>query len=74
MDFGKIISNNIALDRDQPPLSPCLYCGGIEGNIRPGKGPHLAGVRCNSCDNHLGWLSRQWLSYLSGGRDNASAA
>lgn len=64
MDFGSLIGKNIALNGERPPLSPCSYCGGIEGNIRPGKGPHLAGVRCNECDTHLGWLSGEWLSYL----------
>lgn len=64
MDAAQLVGKNIVLDRDGAPLSPCKWCGCVEGNIRPGVGPHKAQIRCNGCDRGLGWLSGQWLQVL----------
>lgn len=66
MNAAKLIGKNVVLNGDRPPLAPCRFCGTCEGRIRPGKGPHLAQIRCNGCDRSLGWLSSQMLSYLAG--------
>ena len=65
MNAAKLIGKNVVLDQDSGSLKPCRYCGCCEGNIRPGSGPHRAQIRCNGCDRGLGWLSNEWLQYLS---------
>jgi hypothetical protein len=34
-------------------------CGSAVATIEPGRGPHLAGLRCTHCDRHRGWMSRE---------------
>ena len=43
---------------------PCK-CGAYVVVIGPGKGPHLASLRCEACDVHRGWLSQQSHSFIS---------
>jgi hypothetical protein len=43
---------------------PCR-CGAYVVVIGPGKGPHLASLRCEACDVHRGWLSQQSHSFIS---------
>jgi hypothetical protein len=38
---------------------PCSKCGASVVVIGPGKGPHLASLRCEACDAHRGWLAQQ---------------
>jgi hypothetical protein len=34
-------------------------CGAVSASIVPGRGPHLAGLRCDFCSKHRGWVSRE---------------
>ena len=43
---------------------PCK-CGAYVAVIGCGKGPHLASLRCEACDEHRGWLSQQTHSFIS---------
>ena len=43
---------------------PCK-CGACVVVIGPGKGPHLASLRCEACDAHRGWLSQQTYSFVN---------
>ena len=36
---------------------PCGVCGQTVVVIGKGEGPHVASLRCASCDRHRGWLS-----------------
>ncbi len=48
----------IRLDGSVPALRPCRRCGGDMGRIVPPAGPHNNGVRCVTCERHLGWLPK----------------
>lgn len=50
------LGQTIPLDGSAPALRPCRKCGNKEGRVTAGVGPHYAGVRCQMCDLHLGWL------------------
>lgn len=43
---------------------PCRSCGGSHFIIGPGKGPHLASIKCIECNHHGGWLSRGAVTFL----------
>lgn len=43
---------------------PCRSCGSTHFIIGPGKGPHLASVKCIECNQHSGWLSRGALAFI----------
>jgi hypothetical protein len=43
---------------------PCK-CGAYVVVIRPGKGPHIAELRCEACDHHRGWLSQQTAGFIN---------
>lgn len=38
------------------PIS-CKYCGGYEGTIHDGKGPHKHEVKCSACGKHNKWAA-----------------
>jgi hypothetical protein len=40
-------------------------CGAYIAVIGNGKGPHLAPLRCRSCNEHRGWVSREMHSSLT---------
>jgi hypothetical protein len=40
-------------------LQDACLCGTYLVVIGPGAGPHVASLRCKSCDRHRGWLSRE---------------
>ena len=40
-------------------------CGAYVVVVGAGKGPHLASLRCEACDEHRGWLSQQTHSFIS---------
>lgn len=48
----------VRLDGSKPALNQCRFCGNGEGRLSEPKGPHGCGVRCTSCERHLGWLPR----------------
>jgi hypothetical protein len=48
----------VTLDGSKPALRPCRYCGHLHGVLQEPKPPHGQGVRCGSCDRHLGWLPK----------------
>ncbi len=49
------------LDREIDRQKPC--CGNV-AVIRPGKGPHAAELRCETCGNHRGWLRAEALTFI----------
>jgi hypothetical protein len=46
-------------------LQQACKCGAYVVVIGAGKGPHLASLRCEACDEHRGWLSKQTHSFIS---------
>lgn len=36
----------------------CPWCGSVRFEVTEGKGPHAAGLRCEGCGRHGGWLSK----------------
>jgi hypothetical protein len=46
-------------------LQQACKCGGYVAVIGPGKGPHLASLRCEACDAHRGWLSQQTYGFIN---------
>jgi hypothetical protein len=40
-------------------LRPCVKCGSTVGATGPGKGPHVAELRCVRCGAHYRWLSER---------------
>ena len=51
----------VRLDRTVDRQKPC--CGNV-AVIRPGKGPHAAELRCESCAAHRGWLRAEALTFI----------
>jgi predicted RNA-binding Zn-ribbon protein involved in translation (DUF1610 family) len=45
------------IERTSPQA--CRKCGSTNIHRTPGSGPHAAGLRCNDCGHHLGWVSKQ---------------
>jgi hypothetical protein len=43
----------------------CRRCGGGEGKLGPGKGPHAAAWLCARCGPFLAWISKRELSDLT---------
>jgi hypothetical protein len=39
--------------------TPCVHCNSTTAEIEPGRGPHIAGLRCSHCRKHRGWMSRE---------------
>ena len=40
-----------------PTEISCKYCGCVEGQIYPGKGPHSYEIKCEGCNKHYKWAS-----------------
>jgi hypothetical protein len=36
----------------------CKYCGGLEGCVSQGKGPHAYEIKCSYCNKHHKWASK----------------
>jgi hypothetical protein len=45
---------------------PCGVCGQTVVVIGNGAGPHVASLRCASCDRHRGWLTKEIADFLVG--------
>jgi hypothetical protein len=43
---------------------PCSHCGSGEGIVAEGKAPHIAAVKCATCDQFCKWLSRRTHDFL----------
>lgn len=52
----------VKLDRSIDRDRPC--CDNI-AIIRPGKGPHAAELRCESCGAHRGWMRAEALNFVT---------
>ena len=46
-------------------LQQACRCGGYVAVIGVGKGPHLASLRCEACDEHRGWMSQQTYGFVN---------
>jgi hypothetical protein len=46
----------VRLDRSTDQTKPC--CENL-ATIHPGKGPHVAELKCPVCEQHRGWRSRR---------------
>jgi hypothetical protein len=46
-------------------LQDACACGTNLAVIGAGSGPHLASLRCQACDHHRGWVSRQSYNFLT---------
>jgi len=48
---------------------PCKLCGTVYANMKEGKGPHVAELRCSGCNHHVKWMSKGeydlYLCYLT---------
>ncbi|MGL4503613.1 MAG: hypothetical protein ACRCU2_31425, partial [Planktothrix sp.] len=40
---------------------PCPKCKSTQSRLCPGKGPHVAQLRCNRCDAFIKWVPRRQL-------------
>jgi hypothetical protein len=58
---GQMAPMRVRLDRSIDRQKPC--CGNV-AIIRPGKGPHAAELRCESCSAHRGWLQAEALAFV----------
>lgn len=49
--------------------SPCKKCGTVYVDLKEGKGPHIAELRCPECRAHVQWMSKAnyeiYLCYLT---------
>jgi hypothetical protein len=58
---GQMAPLRVQLDRDIDRAKPCHDNIAI---IRPGRGPHAAELRCESCGAHRGWLRAEALAFV----------
>jgi hypothetical protein len=59
MNATALLGKRVELEGEKGPLKTCRECGSVLGKVSPGKGPHVASVRCDGCGNFLGWLSQR---------------
>jgi hypothetical protein len=56
--MGEYVGREIETSEAHGVLAPCPRCGGLDGVVTEGSGPHLAALRCKACGRWAGWLSR----------------
>jgi hypothetical protein len=44
---------------------PCGRCGSTVVTVGAGAGPHIASLRCFTCDRHRGWLPKPTMDFLN---------
>lgn len=65
--YAHLVGTRIALEEDRGPMKPCRFCGCCTGTITgpSAGGVHLAGIRCEGCERHVGWLSKRHLDAIA---------
>lgn len=59
-----LVGTTIALTDEKGPMKPCMYCGCCSGKVTGPTEVHNAGIRCEGCGRHIGWLSARHLDAM----------
>lgn len=72
---ANLMGVKVELNDERGALKPCLYCGSVLATLTgPSKhGIHAAGVRCDGCGKHIGWLSKAQFAKFTGGADGRAS-
>jgi len=46
----------LELDNSEKCLTPCRKCGGVDGMVRDGAGPHAKRIDCVACGGFINWM------------------
>lgn len=62
--YACLAGSKVALHGPDGVFRVCPYCAGQTGKVSDGVGPHVASLKCNQCERHLSWLSRDHLAAM----------